>query len=137
MAHEITSNEKFVYIDGKKYPVELWGEKYGKEYGVDWSATNLSYYHRNTMKMLLKLNIVQYYQPPDGQDFTLILTRYFVSLCENYSKELVDKQFYWEDLLQWMAKEHRVRLGKKLLSSMASMITFIDKFGKKGQIWIK
>jgi len=137
---EINSDSKFVTIDGKKYPVELWDEKYGEQYGVDHCATSLSYYHRKTMDMLLKLNIVRYYQPPDGIDFTCELTPYFVSLCASYSEQMKKRgyeTFYVEDLLQNMAKENKIKLRKKLLLSMSSLIQFIEQWGKKGQIWIK
>ena len=141
MTQKINSDEKFVYIDGRKYPVDLWGEKYGKEYGDDYLATSLSYYHKKTMKMLLKFNIVQYHQPPDGIDFTCKLTPNFISYCrsysENFNNELGKDNFYWDDLLKRMAKEHKIRLGRKLLHDMVKLILFIDKYGKKGQIWIK
>ena len=89
------------------------------------------------MQTLLELNIIQYYQPPDGVDFTCILTPEFISRCEKLHKELAGKKFNWEDLLTQVAKENKIRLHGRLLSDVIQLMLFIDKWGKKGQIWIK
>lgn len=107
-------------------------------------CTVLWYYHRKTMEMLLRLNIVQYVDPPNGISFTCELTPEFVKLVEKLHKEndnvkyinSQNKQIYWDDLFKDVAKQHHVKLRKRLLYSMISLMLFIDKFGGKGDIWI-
>jgi len=105
-------------------------------YGVDWAVTALWYYHRKTMKMLLGFNVVRYVDSPDGISFTCKLTPEFTKLVERLYKENDNKQIYWDDLFKDMAKQHHVKLRKKLLYSMISLMLFIDKFGENGEIWI-
>jgi len=96
------------------------------------------------MEMLLRFNIVQYVDPPNGIRFTCELTPEFVKLVERLHKENdnvkyingQNKQIYWDDLFKDVAKQHHVKLRKKLLYSMISLMLFIDKFGRKGDIWI-
>ncbi len=130
-------DEKYVEINGKKYPASLWDEKYGEKYGIDHYATSLSLYHRKTIQMLLNLKIIQYYQPPDGVDFTCVLTPDFVARCEKRYTESGNKKFQWDDLFKEIGKENGVRLGGRLLRDMIEFILFVDKWGNKGQIWLR
>ena len=132
-----SEDKKFIIIDGKPYPIELWGEKYGEEPDVDYSWTVLTDYHRKTMKHLLELNVVQYHQPNDGVDFTCTLTPEFKSRCENLYKERNNKPFEWTELFKQIGKEHGVTLRGRLLRDMISLMLFIGKYGAKGQIWLR
>jgi hypothetical protein len=46
------------------------------------------------------------------------------------------EKFNFEDLLIQIAKEHRIRLHGRLLDDVIQLMLFIDKWSKKGQIWM-
>ena len=98
--------------------------------------TCLDDYHEQTIEMLLKLNVVEYVDAPDGTSCTCQTTKQL----QDYMDRLMDakhvKFLYYDDVIVSLADEQNIKLKKKLLRDMMSLLTFIVNYGPNCKILI-
>ena len=93
-------------------------------------------YHKQTMAMLLKLNVVEYVNTPDGTSCTCHTTKQLEEYMDKIMEEKQVKFLYYDDIMVSLAQEQKIKLKKKLLKDMMSLLTFIVNYGPKCEIWI-
>jgi len=109
--------------------VETMGEQV-REY------TCLNDYHKKTMEMLLKLNVVEYVDAPDGISCTCQTTKQLQEYMDKVMDEKQVKYLYYDDIIVSLAHEQNLKLKKKLLKDMMSLLNFIVNYGPNCEIII-
>ena len=93
-------------------------------------------YHKKTMEMLLKLNVVEYVDVPDGISCTCQTTKQLQEYMDKVMDEKQVKFLYYDDIIVSLAHKQNLRLKKKLLKDMMSLLTFIVNYGPNCEIQI-
>jgi hypothetical protein len=93
-------------------------------------------YHEKTMEMLLKLNVVEYVEAPDGISCTCQTTKQLQEYMDKVMDEKQVKFLYYDDIIVSLAHEQNIKLKKKLLKDMMSLLTFIVNYGPNCEIMI-
>jgi hypothetical protein len=104
--------------------------------GQEREYTCLDDYHKKTMEMLLKLNVVEYVDAPDGNSCTCQTTKQLQEYMDKVMDEKQVKFLYYDDIIVSLANEQNIKLKKKLLKDMMSLLTFIVNYGSNCEIWI-
>lgn len=97
----------------------------------------LADYHEKTMEMLLKLNVVEYVDAPNGISCTCQTTE---QLQESINKLYEEKQvnlLQYDDVILSLANEQKIELEKNLFEDMTSLLTLIIQYGSNCEIWIR
>jgi len=98
--------------------------------------TCLDDYHKRTMEMLLKLHVVEYVDAPDGISCTCQTTKELEDYMDKLMDEKQVKYLYYDDIIASLAEEQHIKLKKKLLKDMMSLLTFIVNYGPNCEIWL-
>jgi len=107
----------------------MMGEQ-GREYAC------LDDYYKGTMEMLLKLNVVEYVDAPDGKFCRCQTTKQLQEYMDKVMDEKQVKYLYYDDIIVNLAHEQNIKLKKKLLKDMMSLLAFIVNYGPNGEILI-
>lgn len=95
-----------------------------KQINTSWTDASLHYYHKNTLKCLLELDIVQYQEEPHDSVCIIEPTSLFTDLIKNSQKENDQKILPLEGIFQDLAKNRRIKLQKNLMYDMLKLICF-------------
>jgi hypothetical protein len=98
--------------------------------------TCLEDYHKESMEMLLKLKVVEYVEPPDGTSCTCQTTKQLEDYMDKIMDEQQVKYLYYDDIIISLANEQHIKLKKKLLKDMMSLLSFIVNYGPNCEILI-
>jgi hypothetical protein len=105
--------------------------------GLDLAQTALFYYHERTLDCLLNLGIVNYLEQPNGVLCTVEQTPYFLTLIEDIGEGNNSKMASFDNMIKNLARKKQMMINKKLRYDMIKLVSFIDKFGGNGKLWIK
>jgi hypothetical protein len=127
---DIITGQIYMSSSTNKYrKVESMGEPV-KEYAC------LDDYHKGTMEMLLKLKVVEYVDAPDGASCTCQTTKQLQEYMDKIMDEKQVKYLYYDDIIVNLASEQNIKLKKKLLKDMMSLLSFIVNYGPNCEIMI-
>jgi hypothetical protein len=94
----------------------------------------LADYHEKTMEMLLKLNVVEYVDAPDGKSFTCQTTGQSQESMNKLYKERQVNLLQYDDAILYLASEQKIELEKNLFEDMMSLLTLIMHYGPNCEI---
>jgi hypothetical protein len=103
---------------------------------LDLAQTSLLYYHERTLPCLLDLGIVNYVKKSDGFSCTVEQTPYFRSLLKESNERNRSKMGSFDLIIKDVARKKQIMMNKKLRYDIIKLMSFIDKFGGKGTVWI-
>jgi hypothetical protein len=104
---------------------------------LDLAQTSLFYYHERTLDCLLDLGIISCVEQPNGVCCTVEQTPYFRTLMEDMDEENISKMASIDNIFKNLARKKQMTVNKKLRYDMIKLMSYIDKFGGNGKIWIK
>jgi len=97
----------------------------------------LADYHEKTMEMLLKLNVVEYVDTPNGNSCTCQTTEQLQESVDKLYKEQQVNLLQYDDVILSLARKQKIELEKNLLEDMMSLLTLIKQYGPNCEIWIR
>ena len=84
--------------------------------------------------MLLRLNVVEYVDAPNGTMCTCHTTKQLEEYMDRLMDEKHVKYLYYDDVMVSLAHDQNIKLKKKLLKDMMSLLAFIVTYGPEGEI---
>jgi hypothetical protein len=105
--------------------------------GFDLAQTSLKYYHKRTLDCLLNLGIVMYFEEPDSVSCSAEYTPLYQKLMGDTDEKNTSKMVSLDSMFKNLARKKQMKVSKKLRYDMIKLMSYIDKFGGIGKIWIK
>jgi hypothetical protein len=87
----------------------------------EWTDASLQYYHRDTLKYLLKLNVITYQKQPNDYTCTTELSDSFVELLKNNTNGH-NNLIWFEQILGQLAQSKGIQLKKPVLYDMIKLM---------------
>ena len=94
-------------------------------------------YEKEAMEMLLKLNVVEYVDAPDGTSFTCQTTEQLQDYMNKLKYEKQGNFLQYDDVILSLASDQKIELEKNLFEDMMSLLDLIKHYGPNCEIWIR
>jgi hypothetical protein len=104
---------------------------------LDFPQISLEYYHKRTIEYLQELGVICYAEQPDGVWLTAEHTPHYQRLMEDAEAGCVSKMAALDNIFKDLIRKKEIKINKKARYDMIKLMSFIEKFGNEGKIWIK